>query len=129
VRPFLLVLVAALTAACQERLPEFGADVFASDTLPVSFTMSLTGSLAIGIRAEGFRMQPDKSLIVSAPAQLIVQRGEGTATITSLSGGRLAVQPLGLPPGSPDSLAAEGRVVTLTRAGEERRVTLAVERP
>jgi hypothetical protein len=123
------VLGAALLAACRSRPPEFGVSVFADDTVAVAFTVSLTGSLVMGLRAESFKMRPDKSLQMSTPAELIVQSGEGTALIESLDGGRLAVQPLGLHPDSGGTSSAEGRVITLARVGEARTVKLSVEKP
>lgn len=127
-RPLLLV-AAAFCAACEERPPEFGVSVFADDTLPAIFTVSITGSLGIGLRSEAYQMQPDSSLIMTTPAQLIIQLGAGTAIITSLHGGRLAVQPIGVSADSAELVTVEGTVVKLVRAGEERRVTLSVERP
>lgn len=123
-----LAVTAILAVACFDRPPEFGVSVFASDTLPVTFTVSLTGGLVMGLRSQNFHMQPDKSLIMTTPAQLIIQRGEGTATILSVSGGRVVVQPLGINPDSADTSSAEGHQVKLSRAGERRSVKLLVEK-
>lgn len=119
----------AMASACNERPPEFGVSVFASDTLPVVFTVSLTGPLVMGLRSQNFQMRPDKSLLMATPAELIIQSGDGTALITSLSGGRLVVQPLGVNPDSADTSSAEGLAVKLLRTGEQRSVQLAIEKP
>ena len=125
----MLLLFAGLTSACEGRKPEYGVSVFSTDTLPVTFTVTLTGSLALGLRSEGFHMRPDKSLVLTTPAELVVQRGDGTARIESLQGGRLAVQPLGVSADSADTSAVEGRVVMLVKPPERRVVTLTAEKP
>lgn len=122
-------LLGAVALACAERPPEFGVSVFAADTLPVVFTVSLSGPLVMGLRSQSFQMRPDKSLMMSTPAELIIQSGDGTALITSLSGGRLVVQPLGVNPDSADTSSAVGLSVKLLRTGEQRSVQLAIEKP
>ena len=128
VRRILLLCTAILGAACEGRRPEFGVSVFANDTIPVLFTLELTGGLSMGIRAQAFDPGPNKSLIMTTPAQLTVQSGEGTATITSQKGGALIVQPLGVMPDSGDTSSVLGSVVKLTRAGTQRSVKLTVEK-
>lgn len=120
---------AAVLTACEQRPPSFGVSVFADDTVTVAFTVSVTGTLVMGLRSDVFQMRPDKSLLMTTPAELIIQRGEGTALIESLRGGRLAVQPLGVNPDSADTLSAEGHVIKLVRTGEARAVKLLVEKP
>jgi hypothetical protein len=130
VRRLLLLISAVLTAACDPRPPEFGVSVFADDTLPVVFTVELTGSLLMGARSDNPQMRPDKSLLLTTPAQLVVQKGEGSATITALKGGTMLVQPLGAKPDSAatssDTASASGTVVKLWRIGARRRVMLRV---
>src|SRR5262249_9577338 len=96
-RRVLAVLTLAVTAivsiACFDRPAEFGVSVFSADTVPVNFEMTVTGGLVIGLRARTFRPRADKTLLLTTPAQLIIQNGEGTATITSVSGGLLVAQP------------------------------------
>jgi hypothetical protein len=128
VRRLLLLTTAVLTVACEGRPPEFGVSVFADDTLPVIFTVELTGTLVMGLRSDGFRMRPDKSLVMTTPAQLIINKGAGTATITSLRGGNILVQPLGVKPDSGDTSSALGMVVKLARTGVQRSVKLTVEK-
>ena len=124
-----LVLAALLSAGCDKRPREYGVSVFSTDTLPVTFTVTLTGSLALGLRSEGFQMQPDKSLLLKTPAEMVVQRGDGTARIVAVSGGRLAVQPLGVSADSADTATVEGHVVMLAKPPERRIVKLTAERP
>ena len=132
-RRFSTVLILAATAviasACLDNPPEFGVSVFAADTLPVTFTVSLKGSLVMALRSKNFHMRPDKSLIMLTPAQLLIQRGEGTASIESVFGGRIVVQPLGVNADSADTSSAEGLTVQLARKGELRSVKLNVEKP
>ena len=125
-RHILLLSVAILQAACDKAPPEFGVSVFANDTTPVQFAMDVTGTLVMGIRANGFDPGPNKTLFMTTPAQLLVQKGEGTATITSLKGGALLVQPLGVKPDSGDTSSAQGLVVKLARTGTARSVRLTV---
>lgn len=126
----LLVVGAALLAsACEGRPVAYGVSVFSTDTVPVAFTITVTGSLALGLRADGFQMQPDKSVILTTPAQMLVQEGDGTVRIESARGGRLAVQPLGVTDSTADTTTVEGRVVLLVKPPEKRLVTLAVEKP
>jgi hypothetical protein len=124
----LLVAVAALTSAC-DRPTEYGVSVFSTDTLPVTFSVTLTGSLALGLRSDGFMMQPDKSLLLTTPAQMTVSRGDGTARIVSVKGGPLAVQPLGVTDSTADTATVEGQVVMLTKPPEKRLVLLKAEKP
>ena len=129
VRRLFLLVSAVLTAACDPRPPEFGVSVFADDTLPVIFTVELTGSLVMGARSDNPQMRPDKSLVLTTPAQLVVQKGEGSATITALKGGAILVQPLGAKPDSGDmafTSSAPGTVVKLWRIGLQRRMMVRV---
>jgi len=84
----------------------------------------------MGARSDNPQMRPDKSLLLTTPAQLVVQKGEGSATITALKGGTMLVQPLGAKPDSgdtsPDTASASGTVVKLWRIGARRRVMLRV---
>jgi hypothetical protein len=130
--PQLVVATVGLTlcACTPERPPEFGVDVFSTDTIPAKISMTLTGTLQMGLRADQFYTTPTKALILETPASLIIQRGAGAAIIASLdTSQRIAVQPIGASPDSADALGAVGTVVRLTRVGEERRVKLEVERP
>lgn len=125
-----LVAVASVaTAACNERPPEFGVSVFSADTVPVAFTVSVSGTLLMGLRSEHFQMRPDSSLMMSTPAEIIVQRGDGSAIISSLSRRWIVVQPLGVHPDSSDTTAVDGLAVKVTRTGVERRVGLTREKP
>lgn len=119
------------SAACARETPrEVGVDVFSNDTIPVKFVVTLTGTLGMALRANNFYLRADKSLVLETPGSLIVQRGEGTALIAAFDGkSRIAVEPIGTPPDSSDALSVVGTVVKVTRVGEEKRVTIALERP
>jgi hypothetical protein len=127
----LLVAITAVSslAACEGRKPEYGVAVFSTDTMPVVFTLTVTGNLALSMRSDGFQTQPDKSLLLTTPAQLTVARSDGTARIQTVRGAGLAVQPIGFPPDSADTTTVEGRVVVLTAPPLRRIVTLKAEAP
>ena len=125
------LLALTLLVACTPEPPrrEFGVDVFSNDTIPAKFIVSLSGNLSLAIRSNSLYMQRDKSLVIETPASLIVQSGSGMGRITSYdSTQRIAVSPMGTPPDSTDN-AVVGRTVTLTRVGDEHRVTIALEKP
>jgi len=124
-----LFIAAVLTTACEGRPPEYGVNVFSADTIPVVFTLQVTGSLGLAMRSDGFKMRPDKSLVLSTPAQLTVARGDGTARIESIRGGRLAIQPLGISADSADTATVEGLVVMLVKPPNRRIVKLTPEKP
>src|SRR3954462_9439668 len=92
-----LAAVAGLVvAACSQPNKELGVDVFSSDTMPARFLVTVTGTLAIALRSNNFYMRKDKTLVLETPASLLIQKGEGTATIDALdSTRRMAVQPTG----------------------------------
>jgi hypothetical protein len=124
---FCLLLLAG--AGCAEKR-ELGVDVFSDDTLPARFTVGLTGTLVMALRSQSFYMRPDKSLVLVTPGSLIIQQGNGSATIASLdSSRRIAVEPIGTSPDSSDAVAAVGHTIRLERVGKENRVRLAVEKP
>jgi hypothetical protein len=124
-----LVVAAAMLTACNERPAEYGVSVFSTDTLPVTFTVTLTGSLALGLRSENFRMLKDKSLVLSTPAEMVVQRGDGTARIVSTKGQSLAVQPLGIgSDSSADTVTVVGPIVMLVKPPDRRVVKLSAEK-
>ncbi len=118
-----------LASACDRRPAEYGVRDFSTDTLPDAFTVTVAGSLAIGVRSESFQMRPDKSLVLSTPAEMVIARGDGTARIESVNGGRLAVQPLGVTDSAADTTTVEGRVVMLEKPPEMRLVKLTAEKP
>lgn len=123
-------LLLSAATACSRREQEFGVDVFSTDTVPAKIYMNLTGTLQMGLRADNYFTTADKALILLTPASLIVQKGEGTADILSTDTTQvLAVQPMGVSPDSADKVGVTGRVVRLTRVGEERSVRLEVVKP
>jgi hypothetical protein len=109
---------------------ELGVDVFSDDTLPTQFTVTLSGTLVMGLRSQNFYMRKDKSLVLITPGSLVIQEGQGSATIESLDGSRrIAVDPIGTSPDSTELVSVVGRVIRLERVGTEKRVSLKVERP
>src|SRR6185436_14622580 len=108
-------LVIVLAMSCSEPRSEVGVDVFSSDTIPAQFVVDLKGStLEIALRSNNFYMRHDKSLVLETPGSLIIQKGSGTATITTLDTmHRVAVQPIGTPPDSGDVLGVVGRTITM----------------
>jgi predicted small secreted protein len=127
----LLVLATSVCAtACATERRELGVDIFSDDTLPTRFTVTLSGTLVMGLRSQSFYMRKDKSLVLVTPGSLVIQEGEGTAMIESLDESRrIAVDPIGTSPDSTDVLAVVGRSIKVERVGSEKRVKLAVERP
>ena len=126
------ILVLLATTACNRREQEFGVDVFSIDTLPAKIYMNVTGSLQMGLRADNYFTTSDQSLILLTPASLIVQKGEGSAEILSMDTTQvLAVQPMGpgVSPDSAEKVGVTGRVIRLTRMGDERSVRLEVVKP
>lgn len=122
-----LLLLSALLGACNQPRQEIGVDVFSNDTIPALFEVNVTGTLAIGLRSNGFHMRPDKTLVLETPASLVIQKGAGTATINTLDTVRaVAVQPIGTPPDSADMAGVIGKSVRMTRVGEQSSVRLEV---
>jgi len=130
----LSILVAFLSAtACEGRPPEFGVSVFSNDTSQVEFRMEVTGRLVLGLRAEQFLPQPDSSLNLVTPAELVVQQGGGRVIVRSVRGGAMVIQPLGIRLDSltapADTAAVIGRVVTMENTLGQRKVKLKVDQP
>ena len=121
----------SLVAACRNGAPpppaapaEFGVHVAnaANDTVRTHFTVTVKGSLELGIRSLIVAVQPDRSLLLATPADLVVNKGDGSAVIAAAdSGARLTVTPL-LPADSAQA-TAQGAAVLLTRAPDVRHVT------
>jgi hypothetical protein len=129
-RARVLCLLVLATTACATEKRELGVDIFSDDTLPTRFTVTLSGTLVMGLRSQNFYMRKDKSLVLITPGSLVVQEGEGTAMIEALDKSRrVAVDPIGTPPDSTDLVAVVGRAIKVERVGKEKRVRLAVEKP
>jgi hypothetical protein len=104
--------------------------IFAVDTVTARIAVEVSGDLQLDLKGEDFRVHPNRSFSVSTPASLVIVRGVGTATITSLdSVSRLAVIPTGTPEDSVDAAAVTGTVVKFTRLGYERVHRLSATRP
>jgi len=117
-------------AACLPAPPkppgEFGVHVASatSDTAHARFTVTVTGTLQLGIRSAIVAMQRDSSLLLATPADLVVSKGLGSVVITAADSGlQLAITPLD----SADArtATARGHAVRMTRVGETRHVTAA----
>jgi hypothetical protein len=125
------LLVVMLLTACAPEPPqvEFGVDVFSNDTMPAKFVVTLSGNLSMAVRSNQLYMRPDQSLVLETPGSLIIQQGMGSAVIASFdSTQQIAVMPLGTSPDSTDN-AVVGKRVKVTRKGEEKRVTIELEKP
>jgi len=129
-RPAIAVLLALLAAACLPKPPkppgEFGVHVAStrSDTARVHFTVHVKGTLELGIRSAIVAMQPDSSLLLATPADLVVNKGAGSAVVAAAdSGVELSVTPLN----HADSAAAtaRGHAVRIARVGDTRHMTAA----
>lgn len=123
-----------LTAACAAPGPQnarpYGVEIFAEDTVTARISVSVTGDIQLTLRGDDFQVLPGRRFLVSTPASLVINRGVGTATITSVdSVSRLAVVPLGTPEDSIDAATVAGTVVKFTRLGYERSHRLSAERP
>lgn len=121
-------LAFAMVQACAPE-PEIGVEVFSSDTIPARFTVTVAGTLQMGLRADNFEMLPDKSLMMTTPAALVVQKGEGSADIILLKGSALSAQPIGTSPDSADALGVTGTKLRMTKKASSPVVTLSVEKP
>ncbi len=127
-RPSLGAFVGLLLAACMPHAPippgEFGVHVASakSDTTRAPFTVQLTGHLQLGIRARIVAMRPDSSLLLSTPADLVVNEGLGTAVLTAAdSAAVLVVTPLD--PADSARATVRGHAVRVVRADDTRHVT------
>jgi hypothetical protein len=119
-------------AACAtpSRPDKLGVEVFADDTVPVRFGLTMSGGIELRVNAERAFQQADQSLVFETPATLTVFRGSGEALVTVLDERqRIAVQPLGIPQDSAEQAAVVGRAVKVTRLPDASRLGLAVARP
>ncbi|HVB29910.1 MAG TPA: hypothetical protein VNE60_00120, partial [Gemmatimonadaceae bacterium] len=55
----------------------------ANDSTRAKFFVAIKGSLQLGIRSMIVGMRPDSSLVLAAPADLVVNTGNGSAVITA----------------------------------------------
>ena len=130
----LALLFLACPLACSAPAPQntrpYGVRIFAEDTVTARIGVTVTGDLQVTVRGDDFRALPGRQFMVSTPASVVITRGVGTATITSLdSVTRVAVVPLGVPEDSIDAATVAGTVVKFTRLGYERAHRLSADRP
>jgi hypothetical protein len=87
------------------------------------FSVTVKGGLQLSIRAPMFAMRPDSTLLLATPADLIVNKGTGSAIIVSADSNVALVatqlDTLAAPPG-----AVRGHVILLARPDTTRRVTI-----
>jgi hypothetical protein len=117
-----IVLSSLLVAgACAVPAPPrpYSVQIFADDTVTAMLTVSVTGTLQVGVAGEGFLVRPDRSFIVGTPASLTISGGVGTATITSVNKQRIAAVPQGLPPDSAEKATVTGTTLKVSRMGYE----------
>lgn len=121
-------LLAVLLVGCSAQKPErLSVDVFAEDTVPVRFSLTVTGTLQMRVNAERSFAQPDRSLVFETPAQLFVYKGDGTALVRALDGTqRFTVQLSG---DSTERAAAAGSAFVLTRAKGASTLRIAPQPP
>lgn len=124
------IAAALLLAGClpepPKPPPEIGVHVAsgADDSARIQFTVTVTGSLVLGVRSRQFGMRPDKSLLLSTPADVVVNKGAGSAVIVALdSSGRLAISPLDRADSA--TATARGRAVRITRVGNTQHLIAA----
>src|SRR5437868_12644079 len=118
---FVCCLLIVLSACGSGDQRELGVNIFSTDTIPSRFVVSLTGSLVMGLRSSRVYMQHDKSLILETPGALVVQKGDGVATITAVDTLRpIAVSRIGAPLDSADA-AVVGKVVHVVRTAQASR--------
>ncbi|MHB1864351.1 MAG: hypothetical protein ACYCVL_15460 [Gemmatimonadaceae bacterium] len=115
-------------AGCRRQPPPPPAEVgvhvanAANDSTRAKFFVAIKGSLQLGIRSMIMGMRPDSSLVLAAPADLVVNAGNGSALITAADPGViLRITPLD----RADSAQATvtGRAVRIERQGNARHVT------
>ncbi len=123
-----VVFAALLATGCLPEPPrppaEFGVHVAsaANDSARARFTVTVKGSLELGIRSTIVAMEPDSSLLLATPADLVVNKGTGSAVITAAdSGAELSVTPLDRADSA--HATASGHAVGIARAGDSRHVT------
>jgi hypothetical protein len=126
------MLLAVLGAACSMPSGEeqLGVEVFSEDTIPVRFSITMSGGIELRVDAERAFRQGESALVFETPAKLLVARGSGQSTIAALDEKRrLIVQPIGVPADSAERAAVVGSAVQLTRPRDEPRLGLLVAKP
>ncbi|HYC52513.1 MAG TPA: hypothetical protein VEB19_15480 [Gemmatimonadaceae bacterium] len=93
-------------------------------------SVETSGDMQLDLKGDDFRVLPNRSFTVSTPATLIIVRGMGTATITSVdSTSRLAVIPAATPQDSIDAATITGTVISFTRSSGDGVLQPKVVRP
>lgn len=93
-----------------------------NDTAHAKFKVTVTGTLEFGIRSRMFAMEPDSTLLLATPADLLVHKGTGTAVVTAADSGDVLVI-TSLDPADSARVRARGHAVLITRPDTTRRLT------
>jgi hypothetical protein len=122
---WLAVAAAALLAACTPAPPaEIGVRVAdaANDTGTVQFTVTVADTaLSLGMRPAAMGMRADKTLVLSTPATIVVNRGAGSALIAVVTPGA-TLRVTSLAPADSLSGTAVSTAVRISREGTARQV-------
>ena len=123
-----LACAAACAVGCRRQPPPPPAEVgvhvanAANDSTRAKFFVAIKGSLQLGIRSMIVGMRPDSSLVLAAPADLVVNTGNGSAVITAAdSGVELRITPLDRADSAQATVTAHA--VRIERQGNARHVT------
>lgn len=122
----LFVLLPALltVAGCRPGPPsEFGVHVTraGNDSARVAFQVTPVGTLELGVRAPSMAETPQKALLISTPADLIVNKGTGWALVAAVdSTDTLMVTPLNRADSA--QATASGPAVRIARVQDTRHI-------
>jgi hypothetical protein len=93
-----------------------------NDSARAKFTVVVKGTLELGIRSTIVAMEPDSSLLLATPADLVVNKGMGSAVIAAAdSGVELTLRPLDRSDSA--QATATGHAIRLARPDSSRHVT------
>lgn len=93
-----------------------------NDSAHAKFKIVMTGTLEFGIRSAMVAMEPDSTLLLATPADLVVHKGAGTAVITAADSGAVLVV-TSLDRADSTRVRARGHAVLVTRPDTTRRLT------
>ena len=119
-----------LLVGCSAPKPErLSVDVFAEDTVPVKFSLTVTGTLQMRVNAERSVVQADRSLVFETPAQLFVYKGDGSSLLRALDSTQRFTVQLGGGSDSAGRAEAVGSAVVITRARGASALRIAPQHP
>jgi hypothetical protein len=130
--PCITIAAAVVLAACTPAPPaEIGVRVAdaANDTGTVQFTVTVADTaLSLGLRPASMGMRRDKTLVLSTPATIVVNRGAGSALIGVVTPGA-KVRVTSLEPADSLTGTAVATAVRISREGAARQVSVKAEPP